>query len=301
MPLTLPAMNAAIVCNGEELETYDVKQEGTSMLTAFVASEAGKQFKITFSNKSSICAASIFLHVDGRQVQAMCLRPGASGEFLGPYNTECSILPLKFQELQLVDPDLEDAPFAPEMGTIELKAYRCQKQGPSESSKYAYEDLHQGRVSERSKKAGWHHVATGDEIVAPRLTTVLVDYLDPLTGPPHASVKIFYRPRELLRAQGIIPANDVDRQGSPVNNKKRAREDGSPGPSSSRLKVKPVKGEELSEDARAQRMQALQAELAALKGAEQSSTGTSVKRELRSPSPIVVKHPGEVVDLTLED
>jgi hypothetical protein len=122
MPLTLPAMNAAIVCNGEELETYDVKQEGTSMLTAFVASEAGKvrtvpslttnrhgtnrfaiqQFKITFSNKSSICAASIFLHVDGRQVQAMCLRPGASGEFLGPYNTECSILPLKFQELQLV-------------------------------------------------------------------------------------------------------------------------------------------------------------------------------------------------------
>jgi hypothetical protein len=125
---------------------------------------------------------------------------------------------------------------------------------------------------------------------------------------------------ELLRAQGIIPANDVDRQGSPVNNKKRAREDGSPGPSSSRLKVKPVKGEELSEDARAQRMQALQvsqgvvrfprvapdgvymqAELAALKGAEQSSTGTSVKRELRSPSPIVVKHPGEVVDLTLED
>ena len=35
-------MNAAIVCDGKELETYDVKQEGTSSLTAFVASEAGK-------------------------------------------------------------------------------------------------------------------------------------------------------------------------------------------------------------------------------------------------------------------
>jgi hypothetical protein len=121
MPLTLPAMNVAIVCNDEELETYDVKQEGTSTLTAFVASEAGKvrtapssanrrrtkrfaiqQFKITFSNKLSIYAVAVFLHVDGRQVQAMCPRPGSSGEFLGPYKTECSILPLKFQELQLV-------------------------------------------------------------------------------------------------------------------------------------------------------------------------------------------------------
>jgi hypothetical protein len=123
-----------------------------------------------------------------------------------------------------------------------------------------------------------------------------------------------------LRAQGIIPANDVDRQESPINNKKRAREGGSPGPSRSRPKAKPVKGEELSEDTRAQRIQSLQvsqgvvrcprvafasdevymqAELDALKGAGESST--SVKRELRSPSPIVVKHPGEVVDLTLED
>ena len=35
-------MNAAIVCDGKELEMYDMKQEGTSSLTAFVASEAGK-------------------------------------------------------------------------------------------------------------------------------------------------------------------------------------------------------------------------------------------------------------------
>ncbi len=35
-------MNAAIVCDGKELETYDVKQEGTSSLTAFIASETGK-------------------------------------------------------------------------------------------------------------------------------------------------------------------------------------------------------------------------------------------------------------------
>ncbi len=42
MALNLRSINAAIVCDGKELETYDVKQEGTSSLTAFIASEAGK-------------------------------------------------------------------------------------------------------------------------------------------------------------------------------------------------------------------------------------------------------------------
>ena len=43
----------------------------------------------------------------------------------------------------------------------------------------------------------------------------------------------------------------------------------------------------------------MQAELEALTAAEQSSS--SVKREQRSPSPIVVRQSGEVVDLTLDD
>jgi len=206
MPLILPAMNAAIICNGRELETYDVKQEGTSSLTAFVASEAGKQFKIAYSNNLTFCAIAVFLSVDGRQVKTACLQAGSSGEFLGPYKSECSVLPFKFQELELVDPDLEDAPVVPEMGMIELKAYRCQKLGPTDpSNRIANEGLHLGRVSERSKKAGWHHVAAGEEmLVPPRPNNVLVDYLDPLTSPPHASIKVYYRPRELLRAQGII-------------------------------------------------------------------------------------------------
>jgi len=100
----------------------------------------------------------------------------------------------------------------------------------------------------------------------------------------------------------------VGRHGSPINNKKRAREDGSPGPSRSRQKIK-IKREELSGDTRPQQIQALQvsqdvisflrvapdgtwmqAELDALKTAGQSST--LVKRELRSPSPIVARHAG---------
>jgi hypothetical protein len=42
MPLNLQALSLAIMCDGHELETYDVKQEGPSSIRAFVASEAGK-------------------------------------------------------------------------------------------------------------------------------------------------------------------------------------------------------------------------------------------------------------------
>jgi hypothetical protein len=115
--------------------------------------------------------------------------------------------------------------------------------------------------------------------------------------------------------------NDVGRSGSPIKNKKRAREAGSPGPSRRRPKIT-VKSEGLSGDLAAQQIQSLQvsldlvrlpqvapddaciqAELAALKASVQSGTfiKREVKHELRSPSPIVVKHSGEIVDLTLDD
>ena len=129
---------------------------------------------------------------------------------------------------------------------------------------------------------------------------------------------------ELLRAQGIIPLNDAGRPGSPIKKKKRARENGSPGPSRSRPRIT-VKSEELSGDMAVQRIEALQvsldilrfpqvvlddaciqAELDALKASVQSGTfikreAREVKHELRSPSPIIVKHSGEVVDLTVDD
>lgn len=125
-------MNVAIICEGRELETYNVKQEGASSLTAFVASEAGKvraffpprtaadcrtnhfafqQFKIAFSNNLPNFEVAVFLHVDGRLVQTMCLQASLSSEILGPYTNTHSILPFKFQELQLVGSFFTDPSF----------------------------------------------------------------------------------------------------------------------------------------------------------------------------------------------
>ena len=202
MPLTLPSFNFAIICDENELETYDVKQEaleeGPDSITAFVASEAGKvsvpnvpfvstrktncrnqQFRVVMTNNLSDFDLCFVLHIDGKRITSKYLRAGHQGELWGIRNSDTTRLPFKFQELELVgafprpfhgqdilfsftseDPDLEHAPVSPEMGTIELRAFRCQapRLKPCKPRRYANYGLHQGSVSERSKKAGWHHV-----------------------------------------------------------------------------------------------------------------------------------------------
>jgi hypothetical protein len=56
------------------------------------------------------------------------------------------------------DPDVDNAPVVPEIGTIELRAYRSRIKRIIPYRVNATNGLHQGRVSERSKMAGWHHV-----------------------------------------------------------------------------------------------------------------------------------------------
>jgi len=300
MPLRLPQLNLAIICEENELEMFDVKQEGPSLVRAFVASEAGKQFKVTFANDLVDCDLSLDLRIDGELVHKTFLRAQHSGHILGIYKGPFSVLPFKFQELELVDPDVEDAPVFPDMGTIELRVFRSRALRTVENQPNAY-GLHRGRVSERSKKAGWHHVSTDDEIPVNRPPySVITEYID-LPNAPCATFKVFYRPRALLMAQGVIPGEDVPvgtSEGPRINDRKRTGEDALPGPSKRRA-GSTVKNEDMSATARAQRIRELQAELNSLTDGHSSS---SVKRELRSPSPIVVgEAAGVVIDLTLED
>ena len=186
------------------------------------------------------------------------------------------------------------------MGTIELRAFRCQALRTVQYQGLPEYGLHQGRVSERSKKAGWHHVgyviclsghpsqflscvilidppSTADEIpsAGPRCS-VYADYFDP-QDVPYVTLKVFYRPRggsfhtsyyyhladalpDLLMAQGVIVGHNVGARNSgesDVNDRKRARDDGSPTPSKRRSGTT-VKSEEISGNAREQRIQALQ-------------------------------------------
>ena len=125
MPLTLPPFNFAIICDGKELETYDVKEEtleeGPDSITAFVASEAGKvsvpkvpfvstrktdcrdqQFRVAMTNNLSNFDLCFALHIDGKYISGMDLRAGHQGELWGIRNSDTTRLPFKFQELELV-------------------------------------------------------------------------------------------------------------------------------------------------------------------------------------------------------
>ncbi|KAH9975523.1 hypothetical protein BGW80DRAFT_1297528 [Lactifluus volemus] len=280
------------------MELFNINQENPSSLRAFIASEAGKKFKVVFTNKLLDSPLALHLHIDGLDAVKKVAQPGQSGDIRGLYKTSVSVLPFQFRELELVDPDVENAPAVAEMGTIEFRAFRCQPMRVVEPMLHVGQGLHHGRISERSKKAGWHHVTTADEeILSGPMYGVISNYLDPINA-PYLSIKIFYRPRELLRAQGIITGPDVNAQTggrSEVNDQRRTMRDGSSamgGPS--RI---PIKQEET--ESRTQRIRALQAELNALRAEESTS---SVKREQRSPSPIVVgAAAGEVIDLTLDD
>src|SRR6266403_1476687 len=42
MPLVLQPLSFAIICDGNELEAHQVKQDGQNSISAYVASEAGK-------------------------------------------------------------------------------------------------------------------------------------------------------------------------------------------------------------------------------------------------------------------
>ena len=81
-------------------------------------------------------------------------------ELVGAFPATLSVIRFvtNFKSFATEDPDLEDAPILPEMGTIELRAYRCHVLSDEE---YEYIDtprLHGGRASERSKQSGWHRV-----------------------------------------------------------------------------------------------------------------------------------------------
>ena len=61
-----------------------------------------KQFKITMSNNLTDFAVKVAVFIDGQRAEGHVVRAGASWEFLGIYQSTHSVLPFKFQELQLV-------------------------------------------------------------------------------------------------------------------------------------------------------------------------------------------------------
>jgi|SRR6266850_2015288 len=124
MPLQLPQLSFAIECDEAELETFDVKQEDPSdpsLIAGFVASQAGKvgsfpqksadeqnpnyhcqQFSVMYRNKLLDIGLIIHLRIDGEVVCRSYLPARQDDRIIGIDKNSTSILPFKFQELELV-------------------------------------------------------------------------------------------------------------------------------------------------------------------------------------------------------
>jgi hypothetical protein len=100
---------------------HDVKQEGPNSIRAFVASEAGKvsvshdplcghekangrdkQFRITYINNMANTDLVFDLYIDGERIFRGYVRPGQLYQIFGIQKSITSVLPFKFQELELV-------------------------------------------------------------------------------------------------------------------------------------------------------------------------------------------------------
>jgi hypothetical protein len=123
MPLQSPQLSFAIECDEAELETFDAKQQGfsnSSLIAAFVASQAGKvgrfpkgireqnpnyrcqKFSITYRNKLLDIGLVVLLRIDGEVISSTFVRAQRDHRVIGIYKNTTSILPFKFQELELV-------------------------------------------------------------------------------------------------------------------------------------------------------------------------------------------------------
>ncbi|KAI9465921.1 hypothetical protein BJY52DRAFT_1220628 [Lactarius psammicola] len=287
MPLSLPSMNVAIVCDGKELETYDVKQE------AFIASEAGKgtnrfamqQFKITFSNNLTNFDFIVLLYIGVRLIRHGHLRAGSSCNFSGLYNISLLTAIAVYARGSILRTHLGAQQETPET--------RCPSDHATLEPKLTI------MTTRRDRRM--------------RLPIFIV----PEVSLPFFSGALAHTLPRAIESAGHNHGERREQAGIPINNKERARDDGSPCPSRSRPKIKREsthrgRTRAVNADSSGQSGEGvvcflrvapdgacIQAELDALKAAEQSDT--SVKRNLRSPSPIVVKHSEEIVDLTLDD
>ncbi|KAI0344521.1 hypothetical protein BDW22DRAFT_1354594 [Trametopsis cervina] len=317
---------AILQADANEFPEYRVTtEEAKRQSSCCIASQAGKNFKITFKvNKRVPPAQSDFVG-----------RVFIDGQCIGSYELPCTKSsvratattqrPFMFAPVALTDD--EDAPRlvdGEELGSIKVEIFPADvrpvratnrsrvKAAAPQRLEERLPKLRDAPVHETSKKGGAHRTLLGEEIQSrPRSTTGSIRWIvsADCDQPPHCTFVFRYSSVELLKAQGIIPLDvpapiPVAKRPAPVRPEdasskgpsKRPRTDSSteskppkPSASSSRVKIEDTLD---LEALRAQR-EALEAQI------RQAEAALIMKREV---SPILLgAGNGDMIDLTEDD
>nr|GAT46899.1 predicted protein [Mycena chlorophos] len=193
--------HAWISIDGQPAPEYsvEVSEDGTNV-TCWVASELGKKFTVQWTNKTyyGLTATGGYLALDGSALRA--------GYFL----VRCLVATCTFHQTPVDDDSLLGGPSHPDLGIIALEivpvhlqagGIRPQAAAPAVPSALAQKL----KVHERAKKAVTQQVGLGQ--AEPSQPSSFVASVD--AGPPVVKFCWRYRPLDILRANGIAPAENA--------------------------------------------------------------------------------------------
>jgi len=204
---------ARIICDGQDLEEFAVKVEDEKTISCYISSDVGKTFFISIKNEfDSLVSGRCF--VDGIHAEGLYIHPTEELTSEGYRVDEGTVKPYVFVPLMVTDDESVANPRDPvfrDLGAIEVRIHRVTKGAPVQASR---KEPSVTVVHERSKKAGTHRVSFAEPTSATRITFYTPNYIDPIDS-PYAVFKFRYRPRDLLKAQGIIESACVPEEDEP--------------------------------------------------------------------------------------
>ncbi|KAI0312299.1 hypothetical protein OF83DRAFT_1146833 [Amylostereum chailletii] len=338
MPLTLKGYIVHISCDGVEIPQYQVEVVNDRTVSCYIPSEAGKSFVIHYvdNNTDGHEGKSIYVHADGRYLQAFGTTAGVSGSISHQYDMSVvTRRAFRFSKVELVQDDTNrdiDDSSRTQTGLIEVSILRAISHlGPSPGSARKSHEADDGlHAPEKSKLIGFNHVSLGkQESYTPLEHKIHWTHPTDTQINPYVAFHFRHRPAELLQAMDIMPRPKVrtPEPSAPVPQRRARPSQEMNGRDKKRRRVTKyttqrtstgtrsrspvVKDEEemkpaidLDEDSgdEDERRRALEATLrdvqSQLSSLSQGRRRRSGVKTERAPSPIHVGGTGEVIDLT---
>ncbi|KAH9951475.1 hypothetical protein B0H21DRAFT_719135 [Amylocystis lapponica] len=205
MPLNHRGFGAFITCEGKELEHYAAKVEDEKTISCWIASEAGKEFEVNWSDYMGETHSTGKVFMDGRLFDHTLTELGKTSASRGCYSSADTWRRYQFAKLDLTDDENIASPKAPvseDLGIIEVQIWRIRdfKMNTSLHNGIAATDI--GPVHERSKKAGTNCVALGAETRVTPVNSATPVFIDDTS---YVTFRFRHRPAGILQANGIMP------------------------------------------------------------------------------------------------
>ncbi|KAI0344515.1 hypothetical protein BDW22DRAFT_1057025 [Trametopsis cervina] len=206
-----------VVCDDKDVEEYATQHVDERRVTSYIASEIGKRFVLEVANDTEL-GFTVQILCDGAETSTWFLDPHEdSGLWDGVLGEGTSVRPYIFSRLCLTDKE-EEAPKTDReiecLGTISVALYRSslRERDPTDAEHrprmVQNPKLDDTPVHEKNKKVGMHAIILGEPIDGGNVESVPITSmygLDPMET-PYAWFTWYYRPKDYLQAQGIIPS-----------------------------------------------------------------------------------------------